>query len=103
MSLRELDLPLALELQRFQPFGVGNPSPVFLTEKVKVESVTSIGNNHLKIRFSESGAFVTAVAWGFQGHKLLRKNEMVNIIYQVEMNTYQGVTSLQLNLKEAFA
>lgn len=102
LSLRELDLKLANELQRFQPFGVGNPSPVFLSSGVKIETVSSIGNNHLKLRVSEGNSFLNAVAWGFQGHPLLRKNEILNIVYQVEINTYQGVSTVQLSLKEAF-
>ena len=101
LSLRELDLRLAEELQRFSPFGIGNPSPVFLSKGVKVESVTSIGNNHLKVRFSDEGAYVNAVAWGFQGNRRVKKDERLDIVYQVEVNTYQGVSSLQLNLREA--
>ncbi len=102
LCFSDLHLPLAQELQRFSPFGIGNPSPLFFTSDAKVDSVTSLGNAHLKVRLSDGTGSVTAVAWGFQGNPRLKKGEKVNIAYQVEVNSYQGVLSLQISLREVF-
>jgi len=99
----ELDFELVNELMRFAPFGVGNPSPVLVSRGVNVESVSALSDKHLKVRFSQGRYFLTALCWGFQGHALLQKGERVSIAYQPEINTYQGVSSVQLNLREVWA
>ena len=98
----QLDFDLVNELMRFAPFGVGNPSPVLVTRDVNVESVSTLGDKHLKVRFSQERFFLTALGWGFQGHPHLQKGLRVNIAYQPEINTYQGVSSVQLNLREVW-
>jgi single-stranded-DNA-specific exonuclease len=102
VNLRDIDFELVNELMRFAPFGVGNPSPVFVTRNVDVTMVSLLGDKHLRVRFSEGGVVVAAVGWGMQGHELLRKGRRVSIAYQPEINTYQGIASVQLNLREVW-
>lgn len=102
ISLSEVDYELAVELQHLAPFGVGNPSPLLVTEGVRVDSISAIKGAHLRVRLADSRCSRNAVAWNMQGHPLLRKDEIVNVAYQVELNTYQGVSSVQLSLKEVW-
>ncbi len=95
-----IDFELVNELMRFAPFGVGNPSPVLVTRNVDVATVTALKEKHVRVRFSQDRFFMTALGWGFQGHTLLRKGQRVSIAYQPEINVYQGVSSVQLNLRE---
>lgn len=102
VSLSEVDFALADELQRLAPFGVGNPSPVLVTENVAVDSATTLSGKHLRLRLSDGNCTRNAIGWGFNGHPLLKRGEQVNIAYQVEINTYQGISSVQLTLKEVW-
>ncbi len=102
VAFSEVDFLLADELQKLAPFGVGNPSPVLVSEGVTVESATTLSGKHLRLRLSDGKVTRNAVAWGFNGHPLLKRGEQVNIAYQVEINSYQGVSSVQLSLKQAW-
>ncbi len=102
ISLADINFELAESLTRLAPFGVGNPSPVFITASVNVDSVMLVGQKHLRLRVSENECVRNAIAWGMHGNALLRKGEQVNIAYQVEINTYKGVSSVQLNIKEVW-
>ena len=102
VSLSELDFKLATELGTLAPFGTGNPSPLLVSRAVEVTSVSPIGSRHLRLRFAERSFHIGGVAWGFRGHPLLRKGHRLNIAYHPEINTYQGVSSVQLNLKEVW-
>jgi len=95
-----LNFELLDELFRLAPFGVANPSPVFLSRKIEVSSVTSIGDKHLKLRLSDGKTSLPAVAWGFRGHPLCRKGTKVDIVFTPEINSYRGISSVQLNLRE---
>lgn len=96
----ELDIQIVDELARLAPFGMGNPSPMLATRDVAVESVTGIGEGHLKLRLNDGTYPITALAWNLAGHTRLKKGERINVAYSPETNTYGGMTSVQLNLKE---
>jgi len=102
LDLDEVTFELVEELSALAPFGIGNPSPVFITKDVEVSSVQSIKNGHLRVRISKKGKTLPGVAWRFQGHPHLRKGKRVAVAYQPEINSYQGVSSVQLNIREAW-
>ncbi len=102
IDLAEVDFILVEELQKLAPFGVGNPSPLLVTHGVDIVSVTSLSNDHLKLRVSDGVNFINAVAWKFKGHPLIRKGNRVSIAYSPEINSYRGVASVQLNIREVF-
>lgn len=92
-------------LKQFAPFGPGNMSPVFLTEKVVDTGYGCIvGKNHLKLSVIHpdiSGFPVAAIAFQ-QGDKLpvIQSGKAFSICYHVEENEWNGHTSLQLNIKD---
>jgi len=90
------------QLEKLQPFGIGNPGAVFVTRGVAVESVSVVGEKHLKAKLNDGRFSLTALCWNFEGHACLRKGERIDIAYTPEFNSYQGVTSVQLNVKEAW-
>ena len=103
VTLGDIDFDVVNELQLFAPFGVGNPSPLFVTRGVMIESVVSLKQKHVRVRLSAGGFHHGGVGWSKQGHPLLRKGERVSVLYSPELNTYQGVSNVQLNIKELWA
>lgn len=100
--LGEIDYALVQELGQLSPFGIGNPAPLFVTRKVTLEALTMLSNGHLRLRVREKGITCNAVAWGFQGHPLMRQGRCVDIAYHPEINSYQGIASVQLNIREVW-
>ena len=91
-------------LKQFAPFGPGNMSPVFLTNSVKDKGRGRIvGTNHLKLSLLQnesSGAFESIAFQLGEHHSQILKGASFDICYHVEENTFNGITSLQLNIKD---
>ncbi|MBM3934885.1 MAG: single-stranded-DNA-specific exonuclease RecJ [SAR202 cluster bacterium] len=88
-------------IQRMQPFGEGNPQPVFLTRYARVLDARKVGQrqDHLKMRLSHDGATWDAIAFR-QGNRPVVPGNVVDVVYTAGLNTWNGHTSLQLNVQD---
>ena len=103
----DLELPLAdatedLEklLRHLEPFGVGNPGPLFIAEGVRVASnATKIGANGVKFAVDGERGPIEAAGWGLSDRSAeLREGATVDIAYKLERNEFRGRSTLQLGL-----
>jgi single-stranded-DNA-specific exonuclease len=83
----------------FEPYGMANPVPIFMTKNMVVEDVRTVGaaNDHLKLEASGASAI------GFNMGRLradLRPGYLVDLAYTLEEDKYAGDGSLQLKLKD---
>jgi single-stranded-DNA-specific exonuclease len=104
LKLKDIDWKWYRSLQRFAPFGPGNLEPVFMTAEVYLHALPRVvGNNHLKLQLKEeeAGEVFDAIAFsqGDQAEKL-SMDQPFAICYQIEANTFNGRTTLQLNIKD---
>ncbi len=88
------------ELAELEPFGMGNPYPVFSMNNMKIIERTRLGANgtHLKLRLSKNGGpALGAVGWGL-GHldEALAAHDAVDLAFQMEVNNWQDRKTLQL-------
>ncbi len=100
IPLTDIDFELTEQLAKLAPFGVGNPSPILLTRRVTIESCSQLKGEHVRLKVSQGDCVRAAIAWNMFSHPLLRKGKEVDIAYQVELNIYQGISSVQLTIKE---
>lgn len=105
ISMNDISKKFFRILKQFAPFGPGNMSPVFKTENViDTGSGRIVGKNHLKLEVVQQdirGYPISAIA--FQQSENLEniiRNKPFNICYHIEENVWNGVTSLQLNVKD---
>ena len=93
------------EVEKLAPFGFGNPKPVFLFEKVKVESIRKFGKNggeHLEINFSDANGN-KAKAISFFSHDDSFKSPIhegfyVNLLATFDLSRYRGKEELRLRV-----
>jgi single-stranded-DNA-specific exonuclease len=103
ISLRDISPRFHRILKQFAPFGPGNMFPVFMTKNVYSNGFTRIvGENHLQIAVQqENSAAFSAIAFGQAAHyNLISKGIPFDMVYTIEENTWRGVTSLKLNIKD---
>lgn len=102
ITLGEVNEEMLEELQKFEPFGQDNEKPKFVSYNVDVADMYKIGNDgkHLKFRLrDESSDVISAVAfsmadeWGG-----LEQGDVVDIVYYIELNEYNGRREVQLRL-----
>lgn len=100
-----LDLKLVDELSAFEPFGAGNPKPIFVTRDLFLRDEPFVmKDKHLKLKlFSQSGKQFEAVWWdGVERSKgqTLRAHSRIEIAYVAEANEWQGNKRLQLVVED---
>ena len=101
VPLSRLTFDLLKQLEGIQPTGYGNPEPVFISRKVKVQSKRTVGADSKHLKLSLTDGHVTVDAIGFRlGDLLPDLPPMVDVLYTFEANEYNGRTNLQLNLKD---
>ena len=87
------------KLQQLQPFGFGNPEPVFATRAIIVKEARLVGagGKHLKLRLSS----IDAIAFNMGSlYSQLQHQATVDIAYTIDMNTWNGTSRLQLKVKD---
>ena len=109
INFRDITPKFMRILEQFSPFGPGNMAPVFWTDNV-IDTGGSRpvgGLRHLKLTMSQIGDQEQGVAplsgIAFQQGDLydrIHAGEPFSICYHLEYNTWQGKTTLQLNVKD---
>lgn len=103
--LRDISSRFFRILKQFAPFGPGNPSPLFMTPGlVDTGKARVVGKNHLKLEVVHpdiSGFPFSAIAFQ-QGHHYdrIRDGATFSACYHIEENEWNGVKSIQLNIKD---
>ena len=122
LSFAEIDLGLAKELKTLAPFGKGNPAPLFGSKGIRVDRLDIIGKekNILRMTVSEPSSGVRLSAISFDGYgqlcqmlkelypaedcdKIILSGQLpslLDMVYSVDINTYNGRSSVQLMLKD---
>ena len=101
-----LTLGTLKELAQFEPFGQGNPPPLFGGRRVKVVEGTprtmGADGKHLKMFVSDGTVKQCALAWGAGDHLVTfkRPNVSLDIAFSPEINEWQGTQSVQLVLRD---
>ena len=109
INFRDITPKFMRILEQFSPFGPGNMAPVFWTDNV-IDAGGSRpvgGLRHLKLTLSQVGDKEQGVAplsgIAFQQGDLFSRihdGKPFSICYHLEYNTWQGKTTLQLNVKD---
>ena len=87
-----------------EPFGKGNEKPVFADRNLYVKTASVIGKNKNVLRCqleTEDGTYVPAVQFGINNiDDIPRAGMRISIIYYPDINTFNGIMSLQIIIKE---
>ena len=103
--LRDISSRFFRILRQFAPFGPGNLSPLFVTQGlVDTGKARVVGKNHLKLEVVHpdiSGFPFSAIAFQ-QGHhyESIKDGQQFSACYHIEENEWNGVKSIQLNIKD---
>ena len=88
--------------EKLAPFGKSNPRPTFLSTSLRVLDSRRVGTGeHLKLRVSDGVEAWDAIAFR-QGEQISHAptGSEIDIVYQMETNTWNGRTSLQLVIED---
>jgi single-stranded-DNA-specific exonuclease len=98
LSLAEIGLPLLEQHATLQPFGMGNPEPVFVARGVELAGEPRVlKEKHLSFVLRQRGARARAIWFNSTAHEL--PGTPWDVAFTVERNEYQGVVSPQMHVK----
>ncbi|MEK7154811.1 MAG: single-stranded-DNA-specific exonuclease RecJ [Patescibacteria group bacterium] len=97
VPLSTINYELITRLKAFEPYGLGNPTPIFSTPGVEITDVRRLGkdNKHLKFKAGNLEAiwFNAPSTWPLAP-------STCDLVYQVEQNSWNGQSKLQLLIKD---
>ncbi len=102
LRLRKHDESLYRTIQQLEPFGSGNPQPLFLSRGLKVVSARIVGRErpgHLKLTLKDASTTWDAIGFGM-GHRLAGLGEYLDVVYTVERHEWNGQSSMRLRIKD---
>lgn len=95
------------DLNRFQPFGPGNPAPVFVTRGVVSHGETKLVGadcEHLRMDLMQRqkpNTTILTIAFQQPTHyEWIRAGHPIDVCYQIVENHYRGSVSVQLRIKD---
>jgi single-stranded-DNA-specific exonuclease len=99
VGLEEINAALIEQLACLAPYGMGNPSPVFMAKNLVIDNVRSIGQDgrHLKLKVKRRNSTNDVVAWekGALADQLANDGN-VDLVFVPEFNEWQGRRLVQL-------
>ncbi|HEU5014631.1 MAG TPA: single-stranded-DNA-specific exonuclease RecJ [Roseiflexaceae bacterium] len=105
VPLNDVTWELLAELQALEPFGNANPQPVLMSSHVRVIGAWPRGaeGQHLKLRLDDGSGGPTYEGIAFRLGDMaqyFQRPRFIDIAYTLEANTWNGNSTLQLNIKD---
>ncbi|MCR5356726.1 MAG: single-stranded-DNA-specific exonuclease RecJ [Lachnospiraceae bacterium] len=106
LPLEYATMDLAKEIELLEPYGVGNPKPLFAIKDIKVSDIKVFGKNRnvVKMKLSPSSGRVRADAVMFgDGDEIadgLKAQDTISVMYELGINEYNGSRSAQLTIRD---
>jgi single-stranded-DNA-specific exonuclease len=96
LDFSAIGMDLMKDLGALEPFGIGNPEPLFMTRSVDITERKAIsGGARLKLR--QGGKTLAAVAFGLS-EALPESATSIDIVYRVNENEWNGTSAVELRL-----
>ncbi len=102
LPLAAVSVEFIESLKLLAPFGMDNPVPNFLFEKVAVSNSRTIGadHKHLKFTLTDTEQQLDGVGFGFGAAALEFQAEELNVVGQLSINEWNGKRTPQLLLED---
>jgi single-stranded-DNA-specific exonuclease len=100
LNFTDIGFPLMRELDSLKPFGIGNPEPLFITERAQVceRKVFSAG---VRFRLRQTKRVLGGVIFGVGEDFPGRPGESLDLVYRLSENEWNGTTNVDLKIVDA--
>ncbi len=87
-------------LALLEPYGPGNPKPVFRLDRCEVAGLTQVGNGkHTKLKLNAGGTRLDAIFFSFTAEEAgVSAGDRVDVCFYPQINDYRGWRSVQLQV-----
>lgn len=101
LPLERLTLDFAYQLQRLEPFGQGNPMPLFASARVQVASSAKLGRTekHRRLTLQDIDGVRRPFFWWNSGD-LPQLDGVLDVVYSVTISRFKETEEVQLTLED---
>jgi single-stranded-DNA-specific exonuclease len=102
VSIDGMDGRLESLFRHFEPFGIGNPTPVLLARNVTIaRPPRAVGKDGLKIVLDTGTGSLDAIAWGLASRAAeFQPGTKVDVAFRLERDEYRGESYLQARIAD---
>jgi single-stranded-DNA-specific exonuclease len=102
IDFTDINFSLVENYSLLSPFGIGNPKPVFLTQKaVVVGEPQRIQRKHSKFLVRQNGRVFKALGWGREDWaENIQKGDRIDMVYSLLVSEYLGEEEISLSLED---
>lgn len=97
LRLERIDRDFWRQLRRLEPFGAGNPAPVFWSGGCRVVERRTLRGGHLQLLLEQAGSRHRGIAWRWQGDPGQLEGP-VDVAFRLRCDRWQGEERLQLEV-----
>ena len=102
INLKDITLESVKSLKLLEPFGESNKTPIFIYKNLRIDSIRALSEGkHLKLTLKDGNTIINAI--GFNMGKCSEEyliGDKVDVIGVLETNTFNGIESVQINMKD---
>lgn len=99
LSEQNMTMEFAGQLRAAGPWGQGFPEPLF-DDQFKVVSQRIVGEKHLKLVLAKGDLLIDGIHFFFEDGLQLEQDELIHIVYKLDINEFRGNRSLQLMIEQ---
>lgn len=102
IDLNDINKDMVESLKMLEPFGEANKMPVFVFKNLKIDSIRALSEGkHLKLTLKDNNNIINAIGFniGYLAEDY-RIGDKVDVVGVLEINSFNGVNSMQINMKD---
>lgn len=102
INLSDINKGTVDSLRQLEPFGEGNKMPIFVFKNLKIDSIRALSEGkHLKLTLKDNNTIINAIGFNIgQLAEEYRIGDKIDVVGVLEINTFNGVDNLQINIKD---
>ncbi len=101
LPLERLTLDFAYQLQRLEPFGQGNPMPLFASQQVQVASSAKLGRTakHRRLTLQDADGVRRPFFW-WNSSEAPELDGVLDVVYSISISRFKSNEDVQLTLED---
>ncbi|MCX7778816.1 MAG: single-stranded-DNA-specific exonuclease RecJ [Patescibacteria group bacterium] len=98
INFSDINWPLYEEIKKFEPFGQGNPKPIFLARNLIIEDISNVGKNGQHAKIIVGGG--KKMIYFDNGHQLnhLKRGDQIDTVFELGENEWDGLKELEFRI-----
>ena len=102
IKLDDVNKEMVDSLKELEPFGEANKMPIFAFRNLKIDSIRSLSDGkHLRLSVKDNKNIINAIGFNMGAlADMYRIGDRVDIAGNLEINLFNGVDSIQINIKD---